>query len=81
MASMNYWGVAFGYDFSGLAELKNRAAAVRNMLADKNVLIILDDKEAAAYMHNDLSFPVFNSYVKIAIGCWFLHQVAFIGCS
>ncbi|MEM7111946.1 MAG: BTAD domain-containing putative transcriptional regulator [Chloroflexota bacterium] len=37
------WGQAYGYDFSGLSDVKNRAAAVRGMLADKNVLLVLDD--------------------------------------
>ncbi|MEM7333683.1 MAG: BTAD domain-containing putative transcriptional regulator, partial [Chloroflexota bacterium] len=37
------WGQAFGFDFSGLSGVKNRAAAVRGMLADKQVLIVLDD--------------------------------------
>ncbi|MEM7331181.1 MAG: NB-ARC domain-containing protein [Chloroflexota bacterium] len=37
------WGQLFGYDFSGLADLKNRAAAVRGILAEKRVLIVLDD--------------------------------------
>ncbi|MEM7115039.1 MAG: BTAD domain-containing putative transcriptional regulator [Chloroflexota bacterium] len=37
------WGAAYGYDFSGLSDIKNRAAAVRGMLADKQVLLVLDD--------------------------------------
>ena len=37
------WGQAYGYDFSGLSDLNNRAAAVRGVFADKKVLIILDD--------------------------------------
>jgi DNA-binding SARP family transcriptional activator/predicted ATPase/tetratricopeptide (TPR) repeat protein len=37
------WATAFGYDFSGLGDVNNRAAAVRGMLAEKRCLIVLDD--------------------------------------
>ena len=37
------WATAYGYDFSGLGDVNNRAAAVRGMLADKRCLIVLDD--------------------------------------
>ncbi|MEM7346030.1 MAG: protein kinase [Chloroflexota bacterium] len=37
------WGQAYNYDFSGLADLESRAAAVRGVLADKHVLIVLDN--------------------------------------
>ncbi|MFQ5434339.1 MAG: BTAD domain-containing putative transcriptional regulator, partial [Anaerolineae bacterium] len=40
---LNSWGKAYGYDFSGLADLKNRAAAVRGLLAEKKTLVVLDD--------------------------------------
>lgn len=40
---LDSWGQAYGYDFSGLSDVKNRAAAVRGMLADKKVLLVLDD--------------------------------------
>ncbi|MBX3013996.1 MAG: tetratricopeptide repeat protein [Caldilineaceae bacterium] len=37
------WAQAYGYDFSGLSDVENRAAALRGVLADKQTLIILDD--------------------------------------
>lgn len=37
------WGSAYGYDFSRLADLENRALAVRGLLANKTVLLILDN--------------------------------------
>ncbi len=37
------WAQAHGYDFSGLADVENRAAALRGVLADKQTLIVLDD--------------------------------------
>ena len=40
---LDSWGQAYGFDFSGLSDLKNRAAAVRGMLAEKRTLVVLDD--------------------------------------
>lgn len=37
------WAQAYNYDFSGLSDVENRAAAVRGVLADKQTLIVLDD--------------------------------------
>ncbi|MEM7127582.1 MAG: NB-ARC domain-containing protein [Chloroflexota bacterium] len=37
------WATAYGYDFSGLSDLPNRAAAVRGILAEKETLLIIDD--------------------------------------
>ncbi len=37
------WGQAYGFDFDGLADLESRAAAVHSMLAERQVLIVLDD--------------------------------------
>ncbi len=37
------WAQAYGYDFSGLSDVENRAAALRGVLADKQTLIVLDD--------------------------------------
>ncbi|MEM7118250.1 MAG: tetratricopeptide repeat protein [Chloroflexota bacterium] len=37
------WGRAYGYNFRGLSDINTRAAAVRGMLADKQVLVVLDD--------------------------------------
>lgn len=37
------WGHAYGYDFRGLSDVKTRAAAVRNVLIDKQVLLVIDD--------------------------------------
>jgi DNA-binding SARP family transcriptional activator len=42
------WARAFGYDFSTLSDVENRAAALRGALADKRVLIILDDVRGTA---------------------------------
>lgn len=42
------WARAFGYDFSGLADVENRAAALRGVLAEKRVLIVLDDVRSVA---------------------------------
>ncbi|MEM7343940.1 MAG: BTAD domain-containing putative transcriptional regulator, partial [Chloroflexota bacterium] len=37
------WGNAYDYDFSGLSDLESRAAAVRNLLNDKKILLIIDN--------------------------------------
>ncbi len=37
------WGRAFGYDFTNLRDLASRTSAVRDMLATKRVLLVLDD--------------------------------------
>lgn len=37
------WALAYGYDFSGLSDVENRAAALRGVLADKQTLLVLDD--------------------------------------
>ncbi|MEM7531484.1 MAG: NB-ARC domain-containing protein [Chloroflexota bacterium] len=37
------WAQAYNHDFSSISSAESRAAAVRNMLADKQVLIVLDD--------------------------------------
>jgi DNA-binding SARP family transcriptional activator len=43
MDTLLSWAQVYGYDFSGLVDLNNRAAALRSILADKRVLIVLDD--------------------------------------
>ena len=40
---LDSWGQAYGFDFSGLSDVKNRAAAVRGLLANKQVLLVMDD--------------------------------------
>ena len=40
---LDTWARAFGCDFSGLPDLDSRAAAMRNVLSDKRVLVVLDD--------------------------------------
>lgn len=37
------WARAYGYDFSGLADVASRGVAVRGILADKAVLLVLDN--------------------------------------
>ncbi|MEM7128023.1 MAG: NB-ARC domain-containing protein [Chloroflexota bacterium] len=43
MDILDNWGRAFGYDFSGLADVESRSAAVRGVLAEKSTLLILDN--------------------------------------
>jgi DNA-binding SARP family transcriptional activator len=43
LAILDSWARAFQCDFSGLPDLESRAAALRAVLADKHVLIIMDD--------------------------------------
>lgn len=43
MAILGSWAQAFGSDYTGLTDLESRAAALRGLLADKAVLVILDD--------------------------------------
>lgn len=38
---------AYGYDFSGLADLESRAAALRGVLSEKAVLLVLDNVDQA----------------------------------
>ncbi len=45
---LKLWGQAFGRDFSALSDLNNLAIAVRNTLADKQVLVVLDNAEGDA---------------------------------
>jgi DNA-binding SARP family transcriptional activator/tetratricopeptide (TPR) repeat protein len=42
------WGRALGYTFGNLSDAENRAAALRGALADKRVLIVLDDVRSVA---------------------------------
>lgn len=42
------WAAAYGYDYSGLTDLASRETAVRGLLADKKMLIVLDDVDTAA---------------------------------
>ncbi|MCA9962838.1 MAG: AAA family ATPase [Anaerolineales bacterium] len=42
------WGRAYGYDYSGLADLGSRELAVRSLLATKQTLIVLDNVDEAA---------------------------------
>ncbi|MEZ4655956.1 MAG: NB-ARC domain-containing protein [Caldilineaceae bacterium] len=37
------WAQSYGHDFSGLPDLASRAAALRNVLAEKQVLLVFDD--------------------------------------
>ncbi|MEZ4865990.1 MAG: BTAD domain-containing putative transcriptional regulator [Caldilineaceae bacterium] len=42
------WARAYGYDFGGLSDLESRAAAIRGVLAEKVVLIVLDNVEQSS---------------------------------
>ncbi|MCB0064929.1 MAG: hypothetical protein KDE19_22550, partial [Caldilineaceae bacterium] len=42
------WAQALGYDFSSLSDVENRAAALRGVLADKQMLFVLDDVRSAS---------------------------------
>lgn len=42
------WAQALGYDFSGLSDVENRAAALRGVLAEKQLLFVLDDVRSVA---------------------------------
>jgi DNA-binding SARP family transcriptional activator len=42
------WAAVYGYDFSGVADLDGRAAALRQVLAEKKALLIFDDLAEAA---------------------------------
>ena len=46
MSILEHWGQTFGMDWSQIGELENRAAAFRNLMAEKKVLIVLDDLRA-----------------------------------
>jgi DNA-binding SARP family transcriptional activator len=48
LAILDSWARAFQCDFSGLPDLDSRAAALRAVLADKTLLMILDDVWDAA---------------------------------
>ena len=45
---LDLWGRSYGCDFSGLPDLESRAAAVRDLLAEKETLIVIDNVEDAA---------------------------------
>ncbi len=45
---LGHWARALGYDFSTLGDVENRAAALRSVLADKRLLLILDDVRSVA---------------------------------
>ena len=42
------WASALGYDFSALADVENRAVALRGVLADKQILFVIDDGRSAS---------------------------------
>lgn len=45
---LSNWARAFGYDFSNLSDVENRAAALRGVLAQRRVLLVLDDVRSVA---------------------------------
>ncbi len=44
---LNSWARAFGYDYSGLRDVESCAAALRSTLAEKQLLLILDNVDSA----------------------------------
>lgn len=42
------WASALGYDFSALADVENRAAALRGVIVDKQLLFVIDDGRSAS---------------------------------
>ncbi|MCP4428341.1 MAG: hypothetical protein GY803_27960 [Chloroflexi bacterium] len=48
MAILESWAQSYGYDFDRIADLESMAAAFRGALADKSVLMVLDDVTGAA---------------------------------
>jgi len=49
LAVLDSWARAFDCDYSGLPDLESRAAAMRGLLADKRVLVVLDDVRSAEH--------------------------------
>lgn len=47
-AVLESWAMAYGYDFSRIGELDSMANAFRSVLADKQVLLVLDDVSSVA---------------------------------
>ncbi|MEM7127183.1 MAG: BTAD domain-containing putative transcriptional regulator [Chloroflexota bacterium] len=45
------WARAYDYDFSNLPDVESRAAALRGMLAEKRVLIVIDNVLSTAEVH------------------------------
>ena len=45
---LNGWAKVFGYDFSTVSDVQNRAAALRGLLATRRVLIVIDDVTSLA---------------------------------
>ncbi|MCP4416073.1 MAG: tetratricopeptide repeat protein [Chloroflexi bacterium] len=48
MSILESWAQLYGYDFTRIADVESMAAAFRGVLADKSVLIVLDDVTSAA---------------------------------
>ncbi|MCP4423748.1 MAG: tetratricopeptide repeat protein [Chloroflexi bacterium] len=46
------WANAYGYDFSRIPELEERAAVLRDLLQDKQVLIIFDDVTGTGWVRS-----------------------------
>jgi len=74
---LNSWATAYNYDFGGLSDVQSRASAMRNLLVDKRVLIVLDDVTHPTQVrplwpgHNDCAVLVTtrSEDVAIALGC------------
>lgn len=48
IAILESWAQAYGYDFSRIGDVESMAAAFRGVLAEKSVLIVLDDVDSIA---------------------------------
>ena len=74
---LSSWAIAFDHDFGGLSDVQSRASAMRGLLANKRVLLVLDDVTHSARVrpllpgHPSCAVLVTtrSEDVAIALGC------------